>query len=312
MKRPPATVTELNTPAPRLSPLAVELAETIKRKGYTQKAVADAIPISPTALSQWLSGKYPGDVKSLENAIIGFLQRDRERQDKRRIVLPFAMIGAAARVFDACRLAHLDGEIGVVIGDAGTGKTTAVKEYAARNTDVILVEADLGYTAKDLFAELHRKCGFDGRGSINRMKDDVIGKLKDSGRLIIIDEAEHLPVRALDLVRRINDKAGVGILFCGLKRFMESLRLKQADFAYLFTRVGFKVALEPLRPQDVEMLVGQAVPESAALWRVFHEESHGNARILGKLIARTLRLCDLNGEEPSPAMVREAGKMLVI
>lgn len=299
-----------NPPGP--SPLAIDLIAVIRDRGYTQAAVARAIGVSDSAISQWLGGKYKGDVKSLEHAITGFLQLDGERSEKRRITLPFVMTSAAGRVFDACRMAHLDGEIGVVIGEAGIGKTTAVKEYATRNSNVILVEADLGYTARDLFAELHRKCGFDGLGSINRMKDDVIDKLKGSGRLIVIDEAEHLPVRALDLVRRINDKAGVGILFCGLKRFMESLRIKQADFAYLYTRVGFKVSLDNLRPQDVEMLVHEAVPGSNGLWKSFHEESHGNARILGKLIARTLRLCDLNGAQPSPELVHEAAKMLVV
>ena len=297
---------------PGPSPLAAEIAAVIRDRGLTQAAVARAIGFSDSALSQWLGGKYKGDVKTLEHAVTGFLQRDLERSEKRRITLPFVLTSAAARIFDACRMAHLDGEIGVVIGDAGIGKTTAIKEYAARNSDVILVEADLGYTARDLFAELHKKCGFDGLGSINRMKDEVIDKLKGSGRLIVIDEAEHLPVRALDLVRRINDKAGVGILFCGLKRFMESLRLKQADFAYLYTRVGFKVALENLRPQDVEMLVQEVIPGSNGLWKSFHENSYGNGRILGKLIARTLRLCDLNGAQPSADLVREAAKMLVV
>lgn len=297
--------------APRPA-LVAEVTATLSGRGYTQASIARAIGVSSSALSQWLGGTYKGDIKGLEHAVTGFLQRDQERSEKRRVVLPFVMTSAAGRIFDACRMAHLDGEIGVVIGDAGIGKTIAIKEYSARNSDVLLIEADLGYTARDLFVELHKKCGLSGTGSINRMKDEVIAKLNGSGRLIIIDEAEHLPVRALDLVRRINDKAGVGILFCGLKRFMESLRLKQADFAYLYTRVGFKVALENLRPQDIEAIVGEVLPGSNGIWKNFYENSHGNGRILSKLVARTLRLCDLNGAKPCGEMVSEAAKMLVV
>lgn len=306
------TTTNATKKAEHSEALQEELEQLMAERKHTQAAVARAIGISASALNQWLHGEYKGDVKGLEHALQGFLLRERERAKNKRSQLPFVMISTAAKVFEAARMCHLDGEIGVVVGAAGIGKTTAIKEYAAQNSDVILVEADLGYTARDLFSELHRKCGFEGLGKINRMKDEVIDKLRDSGRLIIIDEAEHLPVRALDLLRRINDKAGVGILFCGLKRFMDNLRLKQADFAYLYTRVGFKVVLERLQGKDVEIIVHNAIPGSNGLWKCFHEESHGNGRVLSKLIARSLRLSEVNGMELTPEIIREAAKMLVV
>lgn len=292
--------------------LAAELNQHMQEWNQTQAAVARAIGVSASALNQWIAGKYKGDIKGLEHAITGFLKRDRERSQGRKATLSFVITTSAAKVFEAARMCHLDGEIGVVVGPAGIGKTTAVKQYASSNSDVILIEADLGYTARDLFAELHKKCGFDGLGRINKMKDDVIDKLKDSGRMIVIDEAEHLPVRALDLLRRINDKAGAGILFCGLNRFMENLRLKQADFAYLYTRVGFKVTLEQLQAEDIEAIVHEVLPGSNGLWKTFHQESHGNGRVLAKLMTRTMRIAEVNGAAVTPEIVREAAKMLVV
>lgn len=294
------------------SQLQAELSRCIQERGFSQRKVAQAIPISDSALSQWMGSHYMGDVKGLEQAIKGFLQRDYERAQNRKVTLPFIMTGNAAKVFEAARMCHLDGDIGVIVGAAGIGKTMAVKEYTLRNSDVVLIEADLGYTAKELFREIHIKLGFDGTGSINQMKNDVIDKLRGAGRLIIVDEAEHLPVRALDLLRRINDKAGTGILFCGLKRFMENLRLKQADFAYLYTRVGFKVALDALQGRDIEVIVQGVIPEANGLWKTYHEESHGNGRVLSKLVIRSLRLAEVNSVGLTPELVREAAKMLVV
>lgn len=294
------------------SELEAELSRCMLERGFTQSAVARGLGISDSALSQWRSGHYKGDVNNLEHAIKGFLQRDAERAKNRRISLPFTMTSVAAKVFEAARMSHLDGDIGVVVGPAGIGKTTGVKEYARRNSDVVLIEADLAYTAKELFREIHRKLGFDGSGSINQMKNDVINKLKGAGRLIIVDEAEHLPVRALDLLRRVNDKAGTGILFCGLKRFMDNLRLKQADFAYLYTRVGFKVALKPLQGRDIETIVQDIIPDSNGLWKTYHEESHGNGRVLSKLVVRSMRLSEINNNIITPELVREAAMMLVV
>lgn len=294
------------------SRLEAELSLCMQERGFTQSAVARGLGISDSALSQWRAGRYKGDVKSLEQAIKSFLQLDSERIKNRKITLPFTMTSVADKVFEAARMCHLDGDIGVVVGTAGVGKTTAVKEYARRNSDVILIEADLGYTAKEVFREIHRKLGFDGGGSINQMKDDVINKLKDAGRLIIVDEAEHLPVRALDLLRRINDKAGTGILFCGLRRFMENLRLKRADFAYLYTRVGFKVIIDTLQGRDIERIIKGVIPSSNGLWKTYHEESQGNCRVLSKLVVRSMRISEVNNIDISAEMVRKAAKMLAV
>ncbi|MCZ5321870.1 hypothetical protein O5699_03965 [Escherichia coli] len=35
---------------------------------------------------------------------------------------------------------------------------------------------------------------------------------RDSGRLLMVDEAELLPYRALEVLRRLHDKAGIGIV----------------------------------------------------------------------------------------------------
>jgi len=294
------------------SALGEQLSRCMAERNLTQASVARAMGFSDSMLSQWRAGHYKGDVKALETAIKAFLQRESERSKISKIDIPFTMTTNAAKIFEAARMCHLDGDIGVVVGLAGIGKTTAVKEYTKHNSGVVLIEADLGYTAKELFRELHIKLGFDGQGSVNQLKEDVINKLKDSGRLIIVDEAEHLPVRALDLLRRINDKAGVGILFCGLNRFMDNLRLKQADFAYLYTRVGFKVVLSTLQASDVNSIIEQTIPGCSRLAKTFYEESRGNCRVLSKLLVRSLRLARVNAIELTDELVRESSKMLAV
>lgn len=292
--------------------LVNELADVMANRGFSQNAVARALGISGAALSQWMSGNYKGNQSRINEAVKTFLERDKERSKTPKKVLRFVMTSAARKVFEAANLCHLDGEIGVAVGEAGVGKTFAVKEYVARNSDVVLVEADLGYTAKELFSEIHKKLGGEGTGSLNRMKDEIIDKLRGSGRLIVVDEAEHLPTRALDLLRRINDKAEVGILLVGLKRLLDNLRLKKGDFAYLYTRVGLAVNLAPLQATDIEAIVHDAVPGSNGLWKTFHEESYGNTRVLSKLIARSLRVMELNNVALTPEIVRESAKMLMI
>lgn len=280
-------------------------------EAVTINGISRAIGISNAALSQWLSGKYQGKNENVDKAVNGFLERYNERMSEKIEDLKFVETSVAERVFEVARMAHLESEIGVICGDAGLGKTHAVKEYADRNTDVILIEADLGYTAPVLFRHIHKKLGLGGIGRLHDMFEDIVDKLRKSGRLIIIDEAEHLPYRALELLRRVYDKAGVGILMVGMPKLIHNLRGKKGEFAQLYSRVHVFVSLESLKPHDTEMIVNNAVKNKNGIWRIFHEVSGGNTRVLSKLLNRTIKLSEINNTQMNKTLIKEASKTLL-
>ncbi len=295
-----------------MSKLREQLQSYMEEHGISITAVARSIDYSSATLSQWISGKYTGDSVAVEDAVKIFLDLQRDRKQTPKQEIPFCHISTARKIFEVARMCHLDGEIGVCYSDAGLGKTVGVKKYAEKYKNVILIEADLGHTAKVLFADLHRRLGMDGRGSVHDMFEDVVAKLKGSGRFIIVDEAEHLPYRALELLRRVYDKAGVGILLVGMPRLIMNLRGKRGEYAQLFSRVGVAVKLDLLKDIDTKEIVGAAIPDSNGVWKIFHEQSQGNARILSKLIYRTQRVATINKMQITPEIVKETAKMLLI
>lgn len=266
-------------------------------KNPTQEEVAKKMGISPTALSQWLQDKYNGDVEAINTAAEQMLSREFERKAKPKVRLKFVRTRVASAVREACKISHLDGEIGVITGDAGLGKTEAVKDYAQNNDGVLLIEAHLGYSARNLFQEIHRRIGLDGVGGINKLFTDIVDRLSDTGWVIIVDEAEHLPYKALELIRRIHDKAGVGVVLVGMPRLVANLRGKQGEYKQLHSRVGVYRQLEKLNESDAEKLVTQVYPNANGLVKHFLECSGGNARTLTKLLARTVRVEAMNPEE---------------
>lgn len=289
-----------------------EFKRFIEENNYSINAVARAIGISAAAISQYLNGIYKGNATNVEEAVRTFLIREKEKLRAPKREVSFVETSVARKVFEVARLCHLDCEIGVIYGDAGVGKTVAIKEYARRQKDVILIEADLGYTAKVLFSELHRRLGMDGRGTIHDMFEDVVSKLKDSGRLIIIDEAEHLPYRALELLRRVYDKAGVGILLVGMPRLISNLRGRRGEYAQLYSRIGVAARLTTLKEEDVQKIVGQTMGYENGIWKCFYELSNGNTRVLTKLLLRSMRVAGINDMQVNAEIVKETAKMLVI
>ncbi len=295
-----------------MSDLRQDLKILMEERGLSQTVVARALGLSVATLSQWLSATYKGNVSKVDGDVKGFLQRQKERLKSRKKEIDFVMTTTASRLFEVARICHLDGEIGVAYGEAGIGKTMASKEYAAKNSDVILIEADLGYTARALFTDLHRRVGLDGSGTVHDMFNDVVLKLSGSGRLIVIDEAEHLPYRALELLRRIYDKAGVGILLVGMPRLVFNLRGKKGEYAQLYSRVGIAANLQRLQAQDAEAIVRSVIPESNGLWKEFLKESGGNSRRMTMLIVRSIRLAEVNEVPITSDIVELAAQMLIV
>lgn len=285
----------------------------IDATGKSASAVAKGIGRSPAALSQYLNFSYKGDVAKLEAAIENWLARQAERQERNvRPQVEFLQTSIAKKVFEVAEYCLLENEIGVIYGPAGLGKTFAVKEFNKQNPSTMLIEADLGYTAKVLFQELHKAVGLDGHGAIHSLFEDIVVKLRGSDRMIIVDEAEHLPYRALELLRRIYDKAGVGILLIGMPVLIGNLRGKRGEYAQLFSRVGVKGVLQVLDPSDTELFVKNALPGSNGIYKTFHEIANGNTRVLTKLIRRSVRMAEINNLPIDSALVTEAGKSLMI
>lgn len=292
--------------------LRSELKALMNMKDLSLRDLQRALGVSTGCLSQWMNGIYKGNEKKIEEFVRSFLERQRELMHTPRREFKFVMTSIALKVFEVARICHLDGDIGVVYGDAGLGKTEAVKEYVKQNPDVILIEVDLGHTSKALFSELHRMLGMEGFGTVHSMFEDVVEKLRDSGRLIIVDEAEHLPYKALELLRRVYDKAGVGILLSGMPRLISNLRGRRGEYAQLYSRVGIKARLTSLKPEDTKTIVQSLIPSVNGLSKVYHDTSYGNARTLSKLLARSLRVAELNKIEVTPAVIKETARMLII
>lgn len=291
-----------------------ELTELMKRKGYNQTQVARAIGKSPAVVNQYLQDKYAGDIRSIDELVVNFISREAEKEKSQRISAHYIPTMTSRKGLEVIRLAHLDGDINVISGDAGMGKTMIMREYASQHRDALLIEADPGYTARVVLEELCGLLGLSKRGNMHELSEACITALRDSGRLLMVDEAENLPYRALETLRRIHDKSGIGVVLAGMPRLIINLKGKRGEYKQLYSRVGLALSIGDALPQDdindiaVSMLPDAADPEvGAALFKV----SHGNARRLFKLVRGVSRHSSISGHAVSAGAVRKFAEMLI-
>ncbi len=229
----------------------------IQESGKTQAAVANELGLSGGLVSSFLAGTYktPHTVIPKVEALI--------KVNEKKKVAPkapdFAETGISKKVSNAIAYAHVRGVVSVVYGDAGVGKTYAVREYVKREQLAILITISPTYASitgvNELIAE---QLGVKERVS-RRIYREIVERLKNSGRVLIVDEAQHLTVRALNHLRCLSDESGIGIALIGNEEVYSKLRGSgKADFAQLFSRIGMRkqVQTREINKKDIESIFG--------------------------------------------------------
>lgn len=246
---------------------AVKLVQDYKQEtGKTQTAIANELGISDAALSSFLRGSY-----KTPHMIVPKVAELLKVTGKRKVAPKepaFVETTVAKRVMEAISYCHLQGKIAVVYGDAGVGKTQAVRAYLRENSLAIGITISPSYASitgvNELIAD---QLGIRERVA-RRIYAEIISKLKDSGRVLIIDEAQHLTVRALNHLRCMSDESGVGIALIGNEEVYTKLRGSgKADFAQLFSRIGMRreVLTSTTTKEDIRKVFAEAHLEEDAL-----------------------------------------------
>jgi DNA transposition AAA+ family ATPase len=138
-------------------------------------------------------------------------------------------------------------------------------------------------------------------------------QIADPTTLVIIDEADRLKVSALEQVRDIFDKGGIGVVFIG----MPGIEKRLSRCPQLYSRVGFVHAFRPLSaahvrkrlqqkwvPSGVE-LPGEGVADEEALAAIIRITG-GNFRLLHRLMTQIARLVEINALQTVTREVVEA------
>lgn len=230
----------------------------ISESGKTQTAVGKELGISSGAISAFLSKKYKTPhmlIPKVANLI---------NRNEKKAVAPkapdFAPTSVSKIVQNAIAYAHLRGVISVVYGDAGVGKTSTVNEYVKNDKLAMLITISPTFASITGVNELiAAQLGVRERVS-RKLTMEIVDRLKGSGRVLIVDEAQHLTVRALNHLRCLSDESGIGVALVGNEEVYSKMRGSgKADFAQLFSRVGMRkqVQTRDISMADIESIFGR-------------------------------------------------------
>lgn len=293
----------------------MDLVEQTKRflntQNISQNNLADRLGINKSYMVGYMKegSKYKYALK-IEPLLTKYIKSFVEEKSIKTLQTPFILTKDAKAIEVSIESAIANREMGVIIGEAGTGKSRAIKEYANKNgTRVVLFEATTETSKRMLLVGLENKLNVCFKGSLDDKIRSIANELKRTSKVLIIDESEHLPFRALECLRRIYDFSNTALILVGTKKLKNNLtgigRNDYNEYGQLSSRIGAKWELkglcyqskDGLKDEDLKALCHYFdIEDKKAIDLVFNL-ARGNFRKSEKLLKRAKDFADENKVE---------------
>jgi DNA transposition AAA+ family ATPase len=228
----------------------------ITDRNFTQAALARLARISSSSLNQIIKGAYAVSPTKLLTSVESAM-RHADEASGHAVVPVETSVFRVANI--ACEMARRYRNFAVLSAYVGTGKTFAVKHYAATHPNTYIIEATPTMTPQSLVNMLARTVVGLEKGSPADRLDQIVVSLKNTDSLIIVDEAETLTPLQLHIVRRIRDLANIGIVLSGTEHLSGLIKPEHGQFDQIRSRTGFwPETVRGITAEDAAALVQSA------------------------------------------------------
>ncbi|MDR2814651.1 MAG: ATP-binding protein [Prevotellaceae bacterium] len=251
-----------------------------ERKGSQNKAANSLKGVSAATVSHVLSGDW-GLIKSEMwrsiSAQIGYKPDGWRAVETRDYKLLTGLLADAQE----------NALVMAITGDAGTGKTFAMRRYCDSHANAYLLQCAEFWNKKMFLQELLSAMGRDYSGySIGEMMYECVSELKkQDSPMLLLDEGDKLSDCVLQFFITLYNQleGGCAIILCATshlcKRLKRGVKLNKRGYNEIFSRVGRKcIELKGLGASDVAAVCRANGVEDGELIREVVEDCEGDMR----------------------------------
>ena len=262
--------------------ISEQLRAYCEQKGSQNKAAASLNGVSSATVSKILSGQWGTIADDMWRSIAGQIGAGKTAEGWQ--LVPTRAYKTMTFTLES---AQRDALVMGVIGEAGSGKTEAIKNYTAGGRNVYHLVCSEYWNRRTFMAKVLQTMGVTYSGStVADMMDTIVDTLKrKESPLIVLDEADKLSDQVLYFfISLYNQLEGhCGIIMTATRylkaRIEKGLRLNRKGYAEIYSRIGRKfVELPLLNSEDMAAVcVANGITDAKAINSIV-DEADGDLR----------------------------------
>lgn len=267
------------------------------QNGRPMTLVATEAGVAYGTFTSWMGGTYAGNTSRIAAAAQRWIDGQATKSQARASMpkAPGFVETPTARAFlSVLEFAQYTPALVMVAGDAGVGKTTALRRHQATSPNVFILTGEPCFSTPRMLLDcLKDVLGLTEKYSSQTVSRAIVRRLQGTGGLVIVDEAQHLSSQSLDQMRTIFDLAEVGVALVGNQTVYSRIEghARQAQFAQLFSRVGMRISRGKPQPADISKLIDAWGIEGADERRLLTDIARQPGALRG--MTMTLRLAHM-------------------
>ena len=289
-------------------PVLDRVRSVMAERDISQATVAKEARLSATVLSQLFSGTYPGNVEAQEAKLGTWLRGLAEKRATQQLIPDapaFFECTTSRELMNGFRYAQSIDDMVSIVGAPGIGKSTTCREYQRTHSNVWL--ATMAAHTTGVVPVLREVCdavsGSHANGA-SALAREICRKIRGTGGLLIIDEAHHISLQALDAIRALHDSTDTAVALVGSIELAGKLeRMPQ-----LYSRLGIRLNRPRVLTDDVNALMDawqiQGRPERRFVTSV--AKGPGALRTVTKMLRLATSLARANDESLTLQHIRDA------
>lgn len=227
--------------------IAAKLRAYVETKESQNAAAKSLRGVSAATVSQILNGKWELIADDMWRTVASQIGYD----PRKWVVIETE---GYARMTQVLNDAQHNSLVMAVVGDAGCGKSQAIKTYAEQNRGVIALSCSEYWNRKEFLSELLQSLGVEPGGTtVAEMMREAIRQLKRrESVLIVMDEADKLSDQVLHFFITIYNQLEdtVGIVLCATqylkKRIERGAVNNRKGYKEIYSRIGRKFIPMPV------------------------------------------------------------------
>jgi DNA transposition AAA+ family ATPase len=262
------------------------------KTGTSLRKLSPMLRRSYTSISNYLNYRYEGDLQDLEKDIRAVLRRNEDLSTRRD---EFCRISTSRAIWQVLKFCHEKGKMGAVIGPSGVSKTLTASKYQEENRNAVIITANpTRMSLHKIIKEISYKVGSVTGRSSNEIFDGINEKLRNSEKLLIIDEAHFLDWQSFEAIRGIYDAIGVGVVYLGMPKLYSQMRgNKSYLWDQILSRISISRSVGKIEKEDVKLIsdsIHPGLPKSCLNYLHEVAQRPGKLRVLVELLKQAVEV----------------------